>query len=75
MFDLLLALLRVRKAFKNAKKIIQHIDPELVNEIARNALAYGWEIGLGQEMVPVLTSSAGNPFLNPNWRKDAGLDG
>lgn len=35
----------------------------------RNARAYGWEIGHGQELQPVVEASEDNPFKEPEWRK------
>jgi hypothetical protein len=40
-----------------------------LNEIDRNARAYGWEIGHGQVLAEVIEFSAENPFINPNWRE------
>lgn len=42
----------------------------LVDEMDRNARAYGWEIGHGQPLVRELEFSPENPFINPNWRDD-----
>lgn len=38
-------------------------------EADRNARAFGWEIGHGQELGKVIESSPDNPFLDPNWRR------
>ena len=40
----------------------------LLNEMDRNARAYGWEIGHGQPMTQVIDFSPENPFIDPNWR-------
>lgn len=39
-----------------------------LEEIDRNARAYGYEIGRGAPLVAVVESSDDNPFLDPNWR-------
>lgn len=39
-----------------------------LDEIDRNARAYGWEIGNGHPLVEKLdTLSPNNPFLSPDW--------
>ncbi len=39
-----------------------------LDEIDRNARAYGFEIGRGQALAERIESSEDNPFLDPNWR-------
>lgn len=40
----------------------------VLDEMDRNARAYGWEIGHGTPMTDVIEFSEDNPFLDPNWR-------
>ncbi len=40
----------------------------ILEEIDRNARAYGYEIGRGQQLGREITTSQDNPFLDPNWR-------
>ena len=47
---------------------------EQVLDIHRCALAYGWEIGRGAPITEQLLTTDGNPFVDPDWRKTAGLD-
>ena len=42
----------------------------LLNEMDRNARAYGWEIGHGQAMTQIIDFSPENPFIDPNWRQN-----
>lgn len=39
-----------------------------VEEIDRNARAYGWEVGQGRVMRYEMDFSSGNPFMDPHWR-------
>lgn len=42
----------------------------IVDEIDRNARAYGWSVGQGAPLTEVLVDvSDANPFLDPNWRE------
>ena len=41
---------------------------EELDEIDRNARAYGFEIGRGQRLSEGIETSEDNPFLDPNWR-------
>jgi hypothetical protein len=46
-----------------------HLTQEQLNEIDRNARAYGFEIGRGHPFVETLNElSDDNPFLDVNWR-------
>lgn len=53
--------------------------PENMAEIDRNARAYGWEIGHGEDLAEVVDATDGNPFLNREWRneieRNKGIDG
>ena len=40
----------------------------MLDEMDRNARAYGWEIGRGREVVTNVEFSDDNPFKDPNWR-------
>lgn len=42
-----------------------------IEELDRNARAYGWEIGRGQPIGPQIETTPDNPFLNPDWRAAA----
>lgn len=42
-----------------------------IQEMDRNARAYGWEIGRGQAIGPEIDTTPGNPFLDPDWRTAA----
>jgi hypothetical protein len=46
-------------------------DAAQLDEIDRNARAYGWEIGRGQSISEQVETTEGNPFLDPNWRAQA----
>lgn len=50
-----------------------YYSPESVSEIDRCARAYGWEVGRGERIEEVITTHPVNPFMNPNWREEAGL--
>lgn len=53
------------------------IDDEALVSIDLNARAYGWEIGQSREpLVPVevTQTSPGNPFIDSEWRRRAGLE-
>lgn len=39
-----------------------------IAEIDRCARAYGFEVGRGQPLANTVTTSPGNPFLDPEWR-------
>lgn len=41
----------------------------MLEEVDRNARAYGWEIGRGRALTEVVDYSPDNPFLDPDWRK------
>ena len=45
------------------------LQPHL-DEMDRNARAYGWEIGKGAPMLDEMTFSEDNPFMNPDWREN-----
>jgi hypothetical protein len=45
-----------------------YFSKEDLESICRNARAYAWEVGHGQEMTPRLSTTPGNPFLDPEWR-------
>lgn len=56
-------------------KVMFFVPLETLEEIDRNARAYGWEIGKGQTIgEPELDTTDGNPFEDPNWRKTHGLN-
>lgn len=40
----------------------------VLDEMDRNARAYGWEVGRGKPLTAVLDFDPDNPFLNPDWR-------
>jgi hypothetical protein len=42
----------------------------VLDEMDRNARAYGWEIGRGQPLLDELTYSDDNPFIDPEWREN-----
>lgn len=46
---------------------MKQLQPVL-DEMDRNARAYGWEIGQGKPLTQVLDFSPDNPFLYLNWR-------
>lgn len=58
MWNLIIVLLSLRKAKKLLRFNVAQVD-----EIARNASAYGWEIGAGAPTTASLDASANNPFL------------
>jgi hypothetical protein len=39
-----------------------------IEESDRNARAYGWEVGRGQELGSIVGMTEDNPFIDPNWR-------
>lgn len=43
-------------------------DAGQLEGIDRNARAYGWEVGRGQEIGSEVQTSDDNPFLDPDWR-------
>lgn len=46
-------------------------EAERLEEIDRNARAYGWEVGKGRPVTgEILMTSSDNPFLDPNWREN-----
>lgn len=63
MLELLLAIHRTRKAFKGANKLKKVFNFIQADEIARNAAAYGWEIGIGKDADYQIDVSPGNPFM------------
>lgn len=50
-----------------AKKQAEALSP-MLDEMDRNARAYGWEIGQGREIATDVEFSDDNPFKDPNWR-------
>lgn len=46
---------------------------EDMQEIDRNARAYGWEIGRGRALSQIIDMTPGNPFADPDWRKNVTL--
>jgi hypothetical protein len=46
---------------------MKQLKPAL-EEMDRNARAYGWEIGNGQDLKDVIDVHDENPFLTSNWR-------
>jgi hypothetical protein len=47
------------------------IDPDAVDEVDRNARAYGWEVGNGHPLVEQInTLSEDNPFMNAYWKNN-----
>jgi hypothetical protein len=44
------------------------ISQEQLDEIDRNARAYGFEIGRGKALTKNLNMSDDNPFLESSWR-------
>lgn len=50
--------------------VIARVVPlDKLDEIDRNARAYGFDVGQGAPLAEKLTTSAANPFLDPNWRE------
>lgn len=47
---------------------MSRLEP-LLEEMDRNARAFGWEIGNGKSIDDVIESTSENPFLDPNWRE------
>lgn len=64
MLELLIAI----RTWRNVRKIVT-FRAVAVDEIARQAAAYGWEVGTGQPLLSVLEAQPDNPFLNPAWRE------
>lgn len=51
------------------------ISDEQLDEIDRNARAFGWEIGHGAIMVAgTICTSDNNPFLSKDWKKEMGFE-
>lgn len=46
---------------------LSHHDLALIREMARNARAYGWEVGNGAPLSKIIESSPNNPFLDNDW--------
>ena len=67
LLTLLLVLRHTRKAFKRTRAVTQEFG-DITEEIARNAAAYGFEIGMGKRMTAVLEAGPSNPFLSKDWR-------
>lgn len=44
------------------------LTDDQVEEIDRNARAYGWEIGRGQMLGVQVDTTENNPFMERNWR-------
>ena len=62
MVSFLSVLYYIRKAKK--KPLVGLLITEaMLNEVGRNAAAYGWEIGRGAPLAAELDSTVGNPFL------------
>lgn len=40
----------------------------ILEEVDRNARAYGWEVGHGRPLNERFDSDPSNPFLDPEWR-------
>jgi len=51
------------------------LTEQQLEEIDRNARAYGYEIGRGKPMTDQLDASPDNPFLDPDWRDKQELSG
>lgn len=51
------------------------MDDEELEEMDRNARAYGWEIGQGAKIDHMVDASEENPFLDVNWRDVLDGDG
>lgn len=45
------------------------VKDSYIMEVDRNARAYGWEIGRGSEIKPMIQMTDDNPFENPDWRE------
>lgn len=43
---------------------------EALDEMDRNARAYGWEIGRGKPMTRQMEMSPDNPFIQEDWKKN-----
>lgn len=55
----------------NVDQLAQHLVAQLapiIDNIDRNARAYGWEIGRGHTLTATITSHEPNPFHDPDWR-------
>ena len=48
---------------------LSNSDLALLNQMARNARAYGWEVGRGAPLSKIIDSTEGNPFLDNEWIK------
>lgn len=46
------------------------ISERMLKAYCDNARGYGYEIGRGQTLAPIVQSSEGNPFIHPDWDKD-----
>lgn len=46
----------------------RYYTPQEVEEIDRNARAYGWSVGMGAPMAATIHDNTDNPFLDPRWR-------
>lgn len=40
----------------------------VIEDLDRNARAYGWEIGRGKTLGETVEMSPDNPFRDPDWR-------
>lgn len=51
------------------------LDQETMDEIDRNARAFGWEIGHGAILVGgTVCTSDNNPFMSKDWKKEMGFE-
>lgn len=44
-----------------------------LEDMDRQARGYGWEIGRGTKIEPMVQTSDDNPFLDPNWKETHGV--
>lgn len=58
---------------QDTERVVNRLRSEQDN-VDRNARAYGYDVAKsGGPPVAVLTLSADNPFIHPDWRERAGL--
>lgn len=70
MLELLFAIRSAQRAFRKTRQVSKALPTDKLQEVLRNGMAYAWEIGAGQPMAEVLSTSAGNPFLHLDWRNN-----
>jgi hypothetical protein len=56
-----------------SEHLTSHFKYEELEELDRNARAYGFEIGRGKDIKEVVSASDDNPFLYNDWAERAGL--